>query len=60
MNTTDFIVIAVIALILCAAVFFIFLSKKKGRKCIGCPDSATCSGQCAGCSGCGCGKSPRS
>ena len=56
MNPTDLIVIAVIALILCAAVFFIIRSKKKGKKCIGCPDSASCSGQCAGCAGCGCDK----
>ena len=56
MNSTDLIVIAVIALILCAAVFFIIRSKKKGSKCIGCPDSATCSGQCAGCNGCSCHK----
>ena len=53
MNPTDLIVIAVIGLILCAAVFFIVQSKKKGRKCIGCPDSAACSGHCAGCAGCG-------
>ena len=56
MNTVDYIMIAVIALILCAAAFAIYKSKKSGKKCIGCPDSATCSGHCAGCSGCGCGR----
>lgn len=53
MNTIDYIVIAVIALILCGCFFAIHKSKKSGKKCIGCPDSAACSGQCAGCS---CGK----
>ena len=54
MNAVDYIIIAVIALIVCAAAFAIHRSKKSGKKCIGCPDSATCSGHCAGCSGCGC------
>lgn len=54
MNAVDYIIIAVIALIVCAAAFAIYRSKKSGKKCIGCPDSATCSGHCAGCSGCGC------
>jgi len=54
MNAIDYIIIAVIALIVCAAAFAIYRSKKSGKKCIGCPDSVTCSGHCAGCSGCGC------
>ena len=31
-------------------------AKKKGIKCIGCPDGAKCSGNCTGCSGNCCGK----
>ena len=31
-------------------------AKKSGKKCIGCPDSGTCSGHCSGCS-CSCGNS---
>lgn len=52
MNPVDILVIAVIVLILGLVVFYIHRAKKKGVKCIGCPDGATCSGHCAGCSGC--------
>ena len=32
-------------------------AKKRGVKCIGCPDAKTCSGNCGSCGGCsGCGK----
>ena len=47
---TDVIVIAVLAVILGAAVRYIYKAKKSGAKCIGCPVSA-CSGKCSGCSG---------
>jgi hypothetical protein len=50
MNTIDYIVIAVIFLILCGAGFAIYRTKKSGRKCIGCPDSGSCQGNCPGCS----------
>ena len=46
------ILVAVIAGILGLAVFAIVRAKKKGQKCIGCPDSGTCAGQCTGCCGC--------
>lgn len=50
----DIIPIIIIALIIGGAVFYIIKSKKSGRKCIGCPDSATCSknknGKCCCCS----------
>lgn len=49
----NFIILAVIALILGSAVYYIRKAKKRGVNCIGCPDSGTCSGHCAGCSGCG-------
>ena len=48
----NFIVIAVVALIIGLAVFYIRKEKRRGVQCIGCPDSKTCSGHCAGCSGC--------
>ncbi len=51
----DIIVIAVLTAILGLAIWYIVKSKKSGRKCIGCPDSGSCSGKCAGCS-CGCEK----
>lgn len=48
------IAVVVLAVIIGAAVWYIYRSKKRGRKCIGCPDSGCCSsGGCAGCSGCG-------
>ncbi len=47
----DIIVIAVIAAIIGLVVFYIHKAKKKGIKCIGCPDGATCSGHCSNCSG---------
>ena len=47
----NFVVIAIVALILGCSILYIRKEKKKGIKCIGCPDSATCSGNCAGCSG---------
>ena len=57
MELIDYIIIAVIAAIVFGAGYAIYRSKKSGKKCIGCPDSGSCSGSCAGCSGsCHCGK----
>lgn len=45
----DIIVIAIIAVIILAAVIYVVRSRKKGRKCIGCPsggDCASCNGSC--------------
>lgn len=44
----DFIVIAVLGMIVGAAVLYIRKEKKKGVTCIGCPNAATC-GKCGGC-----------
>ena len=52
MKAVDFLVIGVIALVLGLVIFYIHRAKKKGVKCIGCPDGATCSGHCAGCTAC--------
>ena len=43
-------VVAILVLILGGAVAYICKAKKKGVKCIGCPDSGKCSGNCSGCS----------
>lgn len=48
----NIVLIAVIALILGGAGFYIFKAKKSGKKCIGCPDSGNCSGHCTGCTSC--------
>lgn len=47
----DYIIIGVILLIAGLSVFYIIRQKKKGAKCIGCPDSKTCSGNCSCCQG---------
>mgnify|MGYP003296096311 CR=1 FL=1 len=53
----DIIAGTVLALVLGGAVAYIVIAKKKGKKCIGCPDSCSCSanqkekcsGQCHSC-----------
>ena len=54
----NLILILVLALIVGGAAAYIIREKKRGVKCIGCPDGAACgagrggcSGGCAGCSG---------
>ncbi|MBQ9745104.1 MAG: FeoB-associated Cys-rich membrane protein [Clostridia bacterium] len=42
MEPIDIIVIAVICLIIGGASAYIIKAKKSGKKCIGCPDSASC------------------
>ena len=59
----DVIVILLIAAIVGGASYYIYRAKKKGRGCIGCPDSANCSkynesvsscgGNCSFCTSCG-------
>lgn len=46
-----FIVGTIVLVIVGAAVFYIMKEKKKGVKCIGCPDGARCSGSCGSCGG---------
>ena len=52
MNPADYVVLAVIVAILGLVIFYIHRAKKKGVKCIGCPDGASCGGDCANCPGC--------
>ena len=42
----NYIIIAVVLLILGGIFYYIYRSKKKGKKCIGCPYSEQCSGKC--------------
>lgn len=54
---TDFIIIAVLVVIVGAAVLYLRKAKKNGVKCVGCPDGGSCGGKCSegGCNGnCGC------
>ena len=55
MNPVDYIIIALVLAVLGLSALVIYKSKKRGKKCIGCPDSGSCSGNCGGCS-CGCGQ----
>ena len=43
----DFAIGAVVGLILAAAIFYVIRAKKRGQKCIGCPQSGACGGKCA-------------
>lgn len=48
----NFIIIAVLAVIIGAALAYVIKAKKSGAKCIGCPDAKKCSGNCSCCSSC--------
>lgn len=50
---TDWILAAILVLLVAAAGYYIYRAKKSGKKCIGCPGGCSC---CAkkGDSGCGC------
>lgn len=50
MELIDYVVIGVIAVIVGLAALYVVRAKLSGRKCIGCPDSPTCNGNCASCS----------
>ena len=51
MKPIDIIVIAIVALIVGLVSLYLYRAKKRGVKCIGCPDGAKCGGKCSGCSG---------
>jgi len=50
---TDFIVLAVVAAIVALAGSYVYRAKKKGQKCIGCPNGCACGKEggssCTGC-----------
>ena len=43
---TDVIVIAILAVILGLAAGYLYRTKKRGAKCVGCPYAKECSGKC--------------
>ena len=56
MEPIDIIILIAIVLIIGCAVAYIIKAKMSGKRCIGCPDSATCKSSCSGsCSTCACG-----
>lgn len=42
----NYIIAAIIVLIIALALFYIIKAKKKGQKCIGCPYGSECNGNC--------------
>ena len=50
----DFIVALILIVIVGSAICYIVKAKKKGAKCIGCPDSCSCA-KASGNVGCNCG-----
>ncbi len=46
MNPIDYLTVAVIAIVLLSAGRYLYRSKKKGKKCVGCPYSGSCGGTC--------------
>ncbi|MBQ3537282.1 MAG: FeoB-associated Cys-rich membrane protein [Clostridia bacterium] len=48
----NIIIIAIIVIIVGFSGLYIYKAKKSGKKCIGCPDSKTCSGNCSCCNSC--------
>lgn len=51
----NYIIIAVVVLIVVFAGLYIYKAKKSGKKCIGCPDGGSCgSNKEGGCSSCSC------
>lgn len=56
----DYIVLAILVIVIASIIIYLYLQKKNGQACIGCPHSKQCtgksgfdcSGNCSGCSGC--------
>ncbi len=46
------VLIIVLLAIVAGAAWYVIRAKKSGKKCIGCPDSNTCSGNCGSCCSC--------
>ena len=47
----DLLVLIILALILGAAVTYLYREKKRGVRCVGCPDAGHCCRSCPSCSG---------
>ncbi len=55
MEPVDIIIVVVIAAIIGLAGWYVYKSKKSGKKCIGCPNGCSCTAKTNG-GGCGCEK----
>ena len=54
----DIVILLIVGLIVGLAAGYVWRAKKRGAKCIGCPDSGACSGNCSCCGGCGSTREP--
>lgn len=52
----NILILLLVGLIVGLAGGYVWKARKRGVKCIGCPDSGHCSGNCGSCPGCGCEK----
>lgn len=51
----DIIIVVILVAIVGSAIAYIVNAKKKGVRCVGCPDGGTCGKSADGCCNCGCG-----
>lgn len=51
MGPWDFLIIGIIALIICGIILYICLRKKRGKVCVGCPYSDSCPSKNCKCPG---------
>ena len=49
MTIVDYVVIFAVLAIFGGAMAYIIRAKKRGKGCIGCPDSKNCNGNCSSC-----------
>ena len=49
MSAIDYLLIAGVLFLLGVVVLFVVRSRQKGKKCIGCPHSESCSSGCSSC-----------
>lgn len=61
----NFVVIAIVLIVIALVLLYIIKAKKSGIKCIGCPDAKTCQSKANSCGGCcsscnGCGEQKNS
>ena len=44
----DSLLLAIIVAIICGIILYLYLAKKRGETCIGCPHAKQCGGHCSG------------
>ena len=49
MKGVDILILLVIAVIVGVAIWYVYKSKKSGKKCVGCPHGGNCGGDCSSC-----------